>query len=252
MYDVEFDVVISIGEDCACAMYLKELFLRDASYPFDWLCNATFEKRIELIVDGFDGFLLKENMKWFPKPTTGLRDKENDNYEDTNTGFYFYHDFKENVSLDETYDEVRKKYDRRIKRFYNSILANERILFVWWSRDKKIEDFKLVEAQEKLSCRFGKNVYLMCFENECGSVKIKEKQISEHIMKITADLLKGEKTTQGDKETTLKALRKVRKKNVGYIRVKSKFRKILANILAGLIPVKSLRKHIRRKVGNDN
>ena len=99
IFNTEFDRVISIDEDCACAMYLKELFLRDASYPFDWLCNATFEKKkkIELILDGFDGFLIKENMRCFPKPLVGLRDekkkKKNDYYEDTNNGFHFLHDF---------------------------------------------------------------------------------------------------------------------------------------------------------------
>lgn len=60
IFNTEFDIVISIGEDCSCAFYLKDLCLRDASYPFDWLCNATFEKRIELIVNKFDGFYSKK------------------------------------------------------------------------------------------------------------------------------------------------------------------------------------------------
>lgn len=123
---------------------------------------------------------------------------------------------------------------------------------MWWSRDKKIEDFKLIEAQEKLSCHFGKIIYLVCFENERDLEGIREKQISEYIMKFSADLLKGLKTTQGDKKTTLKILRKVRKKNIGYIRVKSRFKKMLANILASLVPVQSIRKSIRKHINNDD
>ena len=49
MFTNKFDLVVSMGEDCACAMYLRKSSLRDASYPFDWLCHATFERRIECL-----------------------------------------------------------------------------------------------------------------------------------------------------------------------------------------------------------
>ena len=116
MFTNKFDLVVSMGEDCACAMYLRKSSLRDASYPFDWLCHATFERRIECLKNHFDGFLEKENMRRLDKPTTGLRDLENDSYEDVNTGFYFYHDFKENVPFDIVFSGVKNKYERRIER----------------------------------------------------------------------------------------------------------------------------------------
>ncbi|MBQ8743758.1 MAG: hypothetical protein IJZ18_01060, partial [Mailhella sp.] len=97
LFDRKFDYVISIGEDCPCAMYLKRHKLRDASYPFDWLRQATFEKRIELIVNDFCGFMKKENLRWKAKPATGPRDTENDIYDDIATDFQFFHDFKEGL-----------------------------------------------------------------------------------------------------------------------------------------------------------
>lgn len=121
MFTNKFDLVVSMGEDCACAMYLRKSSLRDASYPFDWLCHATFERRIECLKNHFDGFLEKENMRRLDKPTTGLRDLENDSYEDVNTGFYFYHDFKENVPFDIVFSGVKNKYERRIERLYKNI-----------------------------------------------------------------------------------------------------------------------------------
>lgn len=33
MFTNKFDLVVSMGEDCACAMYLRKSSLRDASYP---------------------------------------------------------------------------------------------------------------------------------------------------------------------------------------------------------------------------
>lgn len=126
-------------EDCACAMYLRKSSLRDASYPFDWLCHATFERRIECLKNHFDGFLEKENMRRLDKPTTGLRDLENDSYEDVNTGFYFYHDFKENVPFDIVFSGVKNKYERRIERLYKNIEKCKKVLFVWWSRDKRVD-----------------------------------------------------------------------------------------------------------------
>lgn len=73
MFTNKFDLVVSMGEDCACAMYLRKSSLRDASYPFDWLCHATFERRIECLKNHFDGFLEKENMRRLDKRRIGCR-----------------------------------------------------------------------------------------------------------------------------------------------------------------------------------
>jgi len=130
LFNRKFDLVISLGDDCACAMYLKKFFLREASYPFDWLCHATFEKRIELIVNNFNGFLKKENLRWFARSETDPHDFKNDYYADIETGFHFLHDFKEGVPLDIAYDPVYEKYQRRIARLYYNTAKAKRILFV--------------------------------------------------------------------------------------------------------------------------
>ena len=58
MFRKKFDLVMSLGYDCGCAMYLKKYNLRGYSCPFDWVYSSTFEKKIELIINDFDGFLL--------------------------------------------------------------------------------------------------------------------------------------------------------------------------------------------------
>ena len=86
MLSKKFDLMISLGEKCGCALYLRKFKLRDHSYPFDWLCKAPFEKRIELIVNDFEGFFLKENLKKIDADGGALY---HDSYEDINTGFVF-------------------------------------------------------------------------------------------------------------------------------------------------------------------
>lgn len=37
MHNNKFDMIYSIGEDCACSLYMNKLKLRKVSGPFDWL-----------------------------------------------------------------------------------------------------------------------------------------------------------------------------------------------------------------------
>ncbi len=81
MFNKKFNRIISIGEDCACAGWLKKKNLRTASYPFDWLTGASFRTRVELILSDFTGFLTRNNMRRLEKPTSGRFDMKNDSYE---------------------------------------------------------------------------------------------------------------------------------------------------------------------------
>ena len=50
----KFDVIMSLGADCACAMYMKKHVMRTFSSPFDWLTHADFETRMNLILNDFE------------------------------------------------------------------------------------------------------------------------------------------------------------------------------------------------------
>ena len=52
----KYDIIYSIGRDCACASYLQQNGLRLTSGPFDWLTNAGFEDRFELMLNDFQCF----------------------------------------------------------------------------------------------------------------------------------------------------------------------------------------------------
>ena len=54
---LKYNLFVSLGEDCACTSYLRDCKLQFASFPFDWLTHASFEKRIELVCNNFKDFL---------------------------------------------------------------------------------------------------------------------------------------------------------------------------------------------------
>ena len=222
MLNQTYDFVVSIGEDCACAMYLNKFLLRTRSYPFDWLCNAPFETRIDLILNDFNGFLQHDNMRWFPKPTSGLRDMKNENYEDTNTKFYFYHDFRSDVDFKEMFPIVREKYDRRIKRFYEAIANSKNVLFVWWSRDKIIPQETLLDAQRKLSEKFGKNIKLLIFEH-LENADLMYENVSESITIARGHLTVPENTTQGNVELCDKVFSRIKRAGTKRVKFLKKF-----------------------------
>lgn len=226
MFTNKFDLVVSMGEDCACAMYLRKCSLRDASYPFDWLCHAAFETRIECLKNHFDGFLEKENMRRLDKPTTGLRDLENDSYEDVNTGFYFYHDFKENVPFD-------------------IVFKCKKVLFVWWSRDKRVDVDTILESQKILSDSFHKPIYLLVFENSKQIGEPELSYLSEFVVVCQADLVGGISTTMGNERVSLPVFNMIKKKGVMWQKIKFFVLKYTIRMLVVFIPVKKWRKDTR-------
>ena len=77
-FNNKFDVVFSIGEDCACTSYLRRCNLQNFSYPFDWLTEAPFENRINLICDHFDNFLNIEDLSPLIKKAHNDNEKKYD------------------------------------------------------------------------------------------------------------------------------------------------------------------------------
>ena len=113
--------IVSLGFFCSVALEHERIGIRDCSLPFDWLITSDFRKVLELIENNFEGFLLEENLYQEASINPNY-------YYDSNTGFHFYHDFVYSKPLKTQYDIVKKKFDKRIKRFYN--LISQPTLFV--------------------------------------------------------------------------------------------------------------------------
>ncbi len=122
-----FNIVFPIGAACSCANTLKGIGLRIMSGPFDWLYGSSFEGRIDLFLNEFDGFLEKEDLVFSYSEASISCDV----YKNTRTGISFNHDFISNIPFDTSYNIVKSKYDRRIKRLLSQIDKSNSILFVY-------------------------------------------------------------------------------------------------------------------------
>ena len=103
---------ISLGYFCGIAQDLEQLGLRKTSSPFDWAITS-FRGVVKALETRFQGFMEYDNL------VQNIRLREC--YMDDEYGIVFYHDFSKYMALDTQYDEVRKKYRRRIARFLKQI-----------------------------------------------------------------------------------------------------------------------------------
>ena len=126
---------ISLGYFCSVALELERFGLRDASYPFDWIISD-IKSVFECIENNFES-ILDINL-------LSQSQNEHKNYKNIKYGFYFFHDFDKYIPLSSQLDVVKKKYNRRIERFYNAI--KEPTLFIRYiSDEKKTSDGKSEE-----------------------------------------------------------------------------------------------------------
>lgn len=122
-----FEHYISLGHCCFVAMDLEAMGLRDSSLPFDW--TRTRWKAIESSFNTrFNGML--EYNSLYQKKNYRLA------YKNLDYGIGFFHDFNQFDSLQKQLDAVRKKYDRRIKRFFQFIQQPALFIRYCWDEEE--------------------------------------------------------------------------------------------------------------------
>lgn len=131
--------VISLGNNCHVAWDLERMGYRCNSYPFDWVIT-NFCDVISLIDKHFVGNLKLEMIK---------QDVEAKNcFHDLGTGIDYYHDFFPDAgTVEEQYEGVVTKYNRRIQRFLET--GKQKTLYVRVIRNQ--EDYQwTVENKEMI------------------------------------------------------------------------------------------------------
>ncbi len=124
----KYDFIASLGAICACSYALRSKNLQDYSYPFDWIGRCSLKGRIELLLNKFDDWMHIEDMEIIGK----LYHPFNcDIYRSTKTGLTYNHDFPLNVPLEESFPEVKARYDRRTSRMVKMVEQSKKILFVY-------------------------------------------------------------------------------------------------------------------------
>lgn len=122
----KYDLFIPCGSYCATAFNLKANGLRTASYPFDWVAGMTLGKSTAYMLNHFENFLNKKKMSVCCEDNNFLILKnEND--------ISFNHDFLKKIPFDEMFEHTRKKYNRRIERFYQNIKSAASVCFLHYT-----------------------------------------------------------------------------------------------------------------------
>ena len=109
----KYKYIVSLGSFCSPAMEFERFNRRQFSLPFDWLITPQLSTVVKLINNGFEDFLNEEYMFQFKEYPQYYKNKK--------SGIDFYHDFSPFKTFDSQIDNVTKKYNRRIERFYEVI-----------------------------------------------------------------------------------------------------------------------------------
>ncbi len=120
---------ISLGYFCEVAQDLEKLGLRNQSSPFDWGISC-FANVIDAIDKEFLGFMDYDNLS--------QSINERAHYHEDRYQFFFFHDFSKYKSLDKQYKFVKAKYDKRIKRFLQSI--KQPTLFIRYISSEELDE----------------------------------------------------------------------------------------------------------------
>lgn len=238
----KYDIIYSLGHNCACALYLNQNKLRSTSGPLDWISNMSFNDRIDLILNDFTDYLKISDLKKIT-PDNRTKNLQYDVYKNEKTDCVFPHDFLCDVPFEKSYNEVFKKYQRRIDRFYNNITKKQKVLFIWFSLDSKIADKDLLTAGNKLYDKFNKVIDILIIENDDNLIG-KDMQINtltENITKISL-FAKDINHKEGFSKGNIKLCNKIFKRYSLNKSWTSTIKFVLLKIICNLIPIKKLRK----------
>lgn len=249
LFGTTFDFVASLGEDCACALYLRKYGLRDCSSPMDWVFKASFETRIDMVCGGFAGYVEKEDLRMLQKDPGYLQDHANDAYENTRNGFWFVHDFPAGIPFDKAYGLVRTIYDRRAKRFMARASSARNALFVWWSKDKYIPDDVLAHSLERLSKTFPEtDVRLLVFENDLSIAEPELSRPSPRIIRARGPFVPVAGITMGDQRACGKVFSKIRRRGMRRDAAKRLLAEIAVRIVSGMHLSRKARRAAKKRL----
>ncbi|MCG8708355.1 hypothetical protein JHU04_001562 [Brenneria sp. 4F2] len=249
-----YDIIYSIGRDCACSEYLKKNGLRICSGPFDWLTNAGFEERFTLLLNNFENFLNPEDFILLEKDISIENDNSCDYYKNVRTDFYFYHDFPTEVPFKDSFPDIAKKYRRRIQRFYDNVKNKKIVLLVWFSHYHNTSDEAVIRLCDSFCQKMERSIDFLIIEHSPNKKnhQIEIKNITNNIMRcslytITLDA-SGNITTLGNENSCHKIFSEYKLIIPLPTQLKKIILKLLKKIICFFIPIKGWRKKIRKSM----
>jgi hypothetical protein len=150
-------IYISLGSDCAVAYQLDKYYLRRWSFPFDWIQINNIDDLCNILENGFSNFIdfdfieIKENpndVYFNSKKQLSKKKLVHKLYK-----IIFPHEAnEEHINV----EEIKEKYERRIKRFID-ICKDKKIKKIFVRSDKKynkIKNDKLINSLDKICINY--------------------------------------------------------------------------------------------------
>lgn len=193
-------IYIPIGRGCHTAMHLNLLGLRKCSYPMDWIIpsdkNEVMETRFEYLMGNFKYFLEKKHLE--VKQVSEIREHAlvYNHYSD----FTFGHDFSYDISIDKTFQKVKKKYNRRCKRLVSDIKQAREVRLIYmqntWDHINEMDTSIKNSLFKTLMYRLGSkypdtkfNLYIFEHNDNIEYEKYEKIQIDKNIYKFISNHL---------------------------------------------------------------
>ena len=137
-----YDFIVSMGAACFCTTTLRRCGLQDYSYPYDWIGGVDLKGRIEEVINGFPDWFNKE---YFVLKGHRTHPEPCDIYLDTKKDLLFVHDFPLNVPIDESFQTVKSRYERRTSRMVEYINNSKKVLLVYMEPIENSGNFYTLE-----------------------------------------------------------------------------------------------------------
>ena len=131
----QYDLIASLGANCAAAHNLEIRGLRPVALPFDWtyvVDESPYAWMAEHVCDGFRGLCMRENLVEITPASPEWKDAHADRvkYVDNGSGFRFVNHFSRPVDSDGEYAKVHSALSRRTERLFEMLGKSGRVLFV--------------------------------------------------------------------------------------------------------------------------
>lgn len=136
-----YDAIYSLGDLCLASIQLEQNNLRPYSGVLDWMASPALSNVNRLLKNRFIGFMDLPNLR-----IIGYAGEKNICVSDDAYHIVSNHDFeigKNSLSHLGSYEEVKEKFDRRIRRFLEKAAFCQRILFV--RTEGELEEAKELE-----------------------------------------------------------------------------------------------------------
>jgi hypothetical protein len=125
-------IFISLGNNCECAINLhRKNLIPFGHFPFDFMITKDLTSVAYLIQNNFYKFLDLNSLKFLKETEEPFEHGYHLHiYENQKYNIYFLHDFFKEQPIEMCYNQVREKYDRRIKRLYDLLNSNNHLIFL--------------------------------------------------------------------------------------------------------------------------